>query len=126
MEAANILFFSDDNLKEEVENFVLGVENRFRNDIIIVGRGDQGAYMYVKEEKRGVFVPAVATRPVINTIGAGDALFSSFIHFYNKTKNPHSSLSKAVVYASYKIGENGAAKGFLKESELAKLLQTVK
>jgi len=126
MATANILFFSDDNLKEEAESFVLEVENRFGNDIIIVGRGASGAYMYVKGEKQGVFVPAVATRPVINTIGAGDALFSSFIHFYNKTKDPHSSLSKAVVYASYKIGENGAAKGFLKENELEKLLKTLK
>ena len=50
---------------------------------------------------------------MVNTIGAGDALFSGFIHFYLKSKNPYQALQKAMLFASYKIGSTGAADGFL-------------
>jgi ribokinase len=58
-------------------------------------------------------VPAVQTRPIVSTIGAGDALFSAFLHTYAATQDPYLSLRKAVVFASYKIGVAGAAGGFL-------------
>jgi sugar/nucleoside kinase (ribokinase family) len=61
---------------------------------------------------------AVKTREIVNTIGAGDALFSSFVHFYSKTQNPYEALRKAIVFASYKIGEKCASEGFLGEEEL--------
>ena len=51
--------------------------------------------------------------PIINTIGAGDALFSSFVHVFSETNDPYLAIQKAVVFASYKIGEPGAAQGFL-------------
>ena len=66
-------------------------------------------------------ISAVQTRPVVNTIGAGDALFSAFIHYYMKSKNPYEAIKWAVLFASYKIGERGAADGFLDEQSLAEL-----
>ncbi len=63
-------------------------------------------------------VAAIQTRPVVNTIGAGDALFSAFVYFYNQTQDPYLAIKKAVVFASYKIGETGAAAGFLDEARL--------
>jgi ribokinase len=65
----------------------------------------------------GRFDP-VYTRPVVNTIGAGDALFSSFLDGFLRTKDPYKALSRAIVFASYKIGEKGAAEGFLNREEL--------
>ena len=80
--------------------------------------GENGLMMYAKEKDEIKQFPAVKTREVINTIGAGDALFSCFIHFYNKTKDPYYSIRLASIFASYKIGENGGAKGFLTEEEI--------
>jgi ribokinase len=75
----------------------------------------------VKEEREIKHFPAIKTREVVNTIGAGDALFSCFIHYYHKTKDPYYSIQLATLFASYKIGENGGAKGFLTEEKLIKL-----
>ena len=57
-----------------------------------------------------------------NTVGAGDALVSAFVHFYLKGEAPVEALRKASYFASYKIGESGASKGFLTEEALLKLL----
>jgi acarbose 7IV-phosphotransferase len=65
--------------------------------------------------------PTVRTRPVVNSIGAGDALFSAFIHYYTKTSDPYLAIRKALVFASYKIGAVSAADGFLDEPGLEKL-----
>ena len=59
------------------------------------------------------------TRPVVNTIGAGDALFSAFLDSFLRSHNPYDALQKAMVYASYKIGEKGAAEGFLDQKDLS-------
>ncbi len=40
-------------------------------------------------------------------------LFSTFVHGYARTHDPDMALRKAIVFASYKIGEVGAAQGFL-------------
>jgi len=63
-------------------------------------------------------IPAITTRQIVNTIGAGDALFSAFVHYYAKSRDPFAALCRAMVFASYKIGEKGAAEGFLTEEEL--------
>ena len=69
--------------------------------------------------------PAVQTRPVVNTIGAGDALFSAFLHAYMQSRNPIDAIKKAIVFASHKIGGTSAAEGFLSDSELEKLYAEV-
>jgi ribokinase len=61
------------------------------------------------------------TRPVVNTIGAGDALFSAFIHAYAQSYDPYESIRQAILFASYKIGEKGAAEGFLSVQEFEAL-----
>ena len=89
--------------------------------VIVIGLGGEGALLALKDSGRVQHVPAVFTRPVANTIGAGDALFSSFLHGYLQTADPLASLRNAVVFASYKIGAVGAADGFLTAVELEKL-----
>ena len=69
--------------------------------------------MGVRSDTHLEWFPAVQTRPVVNTIGAGDAIFSTFIDHYVRTHDPYASIRAAIVFASYKIGEKGAAQGFL-------------
>ena len=121
MQAAHVLFMSDEWLPCAPEEWARRVSNRYGNEIIVVGLGAQGALLAVKSDGFVERVAAVQTRPVVNTIGAGDALFSAFVHFYNQTQDPYLAIKKAVVFASYKIGETGAAAGFLDEARLNEL-----
>ena len=121
MKYANILFLSNENINEPVEDFVQDIIKEYDNDIIVVGLGSIGALLYVKKDNYMKRFPAVETREVINTIGAGDSLFSSFIHYYSKDGDPYESIKKAIVFASYKIGVASAADGFLTEEELEKI-----
>lgn len=121
MAAADILFLSHERLAVEPEEFARQILERYRAAIVVIGLGAQGALLAVRGEKSPRRFPALATRPVVNTIGAGDALFSSFLHYYLKTGDPAESIRRAQVFASYKIGAPGAADGFLSEEELALL-----
>ncbi len=121
MQAAHILFLSHENLPAAPEEFARALLSRFNNEIVVIGLGGQGALLAVRRDQRVERFPAVATRPVVNTIGAGDALFSAFLHGYNKTLNPYEALRRACLFASYKIGESGAAQGFLDEKGLDEL-----
>lgn len=121
MENADILFLSNEGIIGKEKEFMDSLIVAYSNKIIVIGMGDKGALMYVREDGEIRQYPAVTTRKVINTIGAGDALFSSFLHFYAKYGDPYGALENAVVFASYKIGESGAANGFLSEKELFKI-----
>lgn len=121
MKYADILFLSNENIKGSVEEFAKGIAKEYDNEIIVVGLGSEGALLYVKKDNCIKKIQAVKTREVVNTIGAGDALFSCFIHYYSKNRNPYEALEKAVIFASYKIGVESAADGFLKEDELEKI-----
>ncbi len=123
MKAADILFLSNENIIGREDEFIRELACTYPVKIIVVGMGDKGAMLYTRENDRITFVPAVYTRPVINTVGAGDSLYSAFVHFYAKTHDALGSLQRAVYFASYKIGENGAGKGFISEEELLRLMK---
>lgn len=123
MKNANILFLSDENIKTDYKNFLMSIEEKFGNDIIVLGMGNKGALMYVKEENKFYELPAVNLNKVVNTVGAGDALFSSFIHFYAKGLQPLECLKRAEVFAAYKIGFDGASVGFADEQTVEKLVK---
>lgn len=125
MAAANILFLSDEQLPCSPEKFARRLQNRFGTAIIVIGLGSNGALLAVKENGTIMRFQAVTTRPIVNTIGAGDALFSSFIHTYLHIEDPVAALKRAIVFASYKIGEAGAAEGFLNAAELENLYQSL-
>ena len=123
MKYANILFLSDENIKADYKKFILSIEEKFGNDIIVLGMGKKGALMYVKDENKFYELPAVDVKEVVNTVGAGDALFSSFIHFYAKGLKPIECLKRAEVFAAYKIGFDGASVGFTDEETVEKLVK---
>jgi ribokinase len=121
MGGADVLFMSDENLPCTPVEWVHRVQNRYPAEIIVVGLGSRGAVLAVRQDRFVERIPAVYTRPVVNSIGAGDALFSCFVHFYHLSREPYESMKKAMVYASYKIGESGAADGLLDEAGVNQL-----
>jgi sugar/nucleoside kinase (ribokinase family) len=125
MAAADILFMSDENLPVAPEVWTRQVWDRYAPAITVIGMGAQGALLGIREADRIALIPAVTTRPIVNTIGAGDALFSSFLHTFAATHDPELALRKAVVFASWKIGAAGAADGFLSAPELDELYAQV-
>ena len=89
--------------------------------VIVLGRGSQGAAIYLRQTGEIYELPAVHTGPVVNTAGAGDALFSAFVHYYAGGVPPLEALARAQVFASVKIGVSGAAKGFVDETTVEAL-----
>jgi ribokinase len=121
MAAAQILFMSDEALPISPEDWARAVAGHFGTEIIVIGLGGQGALLHVPADNFLERIPAVQARPVVNTIGAGDALFASFLHGYAQHGDPYRAIQKAVVFAAYKIGASGAAQGFLDATSLDEL-----
>ena len=122
MQYADLLFLSDENINTDYREFLMDIENNYQNEIIVLGMGAKGALMYVKDEQKFYELEAVSNLKVVNTVGAGDALFSSFIHFYAKGLKPIDCLKRAEVFAAYKIGYDGASVGFTDEQTVEKIV----
>jgi len=121
MQAANILFMSAEHFPTFPEDWARKMKNAYDTEILVIGLGADGVLLSVRDDNFIGRIPTVTTRPIINTIGAGDALFSSFIHSYLQSGDPYKAIQKAIVFASYKIGEKGAAEGFLDQDRLENL-----
>lgn len=121
MRYADVLFLSNENIRGREEPFVRELAGEYPCSVIAVGMGSGGAMLYERSADEIIRVPAVYTRPVVNTVGAGDALFSAFAHFYLNGCAPREALQLACRFASYKIGESGASRGFLSERTLLEL-----
>ena len=124
MAAADILFMSHEHLPDAPEVWLSRVLRRYPARVAVVGLGGRGALLGVRGEAPHL-VPAVATRPVVNTVGAGDALLASFLHFYLRSGDARAALRRAVVFASYKVGADGASTGFLTAEELERTFATL-
>lgn len=122
MECADILFLSDEGIGEDYRGFIAELGRIYQNRIIVLGRGSKGAALY--QEGQFHELPAVQVGPVVNTVGAGDALFSGFVHGFAKGLSPLDALHRAQLFASAKIGTSGASKGFITEEELERLYQS--
>ena len=121
MEMADILFMSDEVLPQDPVSWAEQISSTYGTEIVVIGLGREGALMSVKSDQCVKRFPAVNVRPVVNTIGAGDALFSAFLHSYLESQDPYEAIRKAILFASYKIGEKGAAEGFLSTEMLDRL-----
>ena len=93
----------------------------YNPSILVLGRGSRGAAIYLKAENRICELPARPVGPVVNTVGAGDALFSAFVHFYVRGVSPLEALERAQLFAAAKIRVSGAAAGFVGEREIEAL-----
>lgn len=121
MKSADILFLSDEGIGEEYQGFLRALYHTYHNSVIVLGRGSKGAALVFQGE---VFqLPAVQVGPVVNTVGAGDALYISFLHFYAQGYTPVEALIRAELFASAKIRVSGGAEGFITESEVQQLYE---
>jgi ribokinase len=118
MAAADILFMSHERLPVAPEEWAQAVIARYAPEVLVIGLGADGALLAVPRDGYIGRLPAVYTRPVLNTVGAGDSLYASFLHGYLASGDPYRALRQAIVFASWKVGANGGAEGFLTRGEL--------
>ncbi len=111
--AANILYFSDDTMTEDPFEFIKSIADTYHPDIIILGQGAKGLILYDRVRELNVHYNTVKTNEVVNTAGAGNALFACFLHYYRETGDSVDSIKNALLFASYKIGYMGTSNGFM-------------
>ena len=96
----------------------IGGKEKDDPEIIIMGIGDRGVILYTKEDNSFLEYKPVKTNEIVNTVGAGNALFSSFLHYYTKTKDARVAIKNALLFVSYKIGFVGTSNGFMTEEQI--------
>lgn len=116
--AADILYLSDDHLKQDPYEFVKEIVQKYDTKIVILGMGEKGVLLHSKEDNIFAPFPTVKTNKVVNTVGAGNALFSCFLHYYYKTGDAITAIKNAMLFASYKIGFVGTSNGFMTEEQI--------
>lgn len=115
---ADILYMSDDVLKEDPYDFTKYIVEKYSPEIVILGLGKDGVLLYNSKDNTYARHKSVKTNEIVNTVGAGNALFSCFLHYYNKTGDPVFSIKNAILFASYKIGFTGSSNGFMTEKQI--------
>ena len=95
--AADILYISDDDLESDHYDCIKECREKYNPEIVIMGIGDKGVILYTKEDNSVIEYRPVKTNEIVNTIGAGNALFSSFMHYYVKTKNAKEAIKNALL-----------------------------
>lgn len=120
MHYADILFLSNEQLPCKAENFLIGLKDRYSHKIIVIGLGEKGALLYEREKNKIYTLEAARIGSVINTVGAGDALFTCFLNYYGKGYGAVEALKRAEIFAALKIASSGASVGFSDEETVEK------
>ena len=120
---SDILFMSDEYLPLSPEKMIDCLYEQHDNKVIVIGMGNKGAMLLDREFESKYFLTAANLGNVVNTVGAGDALFSSFLHYYAKGMNCIDALRRAETFAALKIQHNGAALGFSSERDVETALK---
>lgn len=118
LQMADIVFLSDEAIGEDYHGFLRALACRYPAKIIVLGRGAKGAAMYLRDTDEITVYPAMQIGQVVNTVGAGDALFSSFIHYFCSGKSAEAALARSQIFAAHKIGSSGAAMGFANAEQM--------
>lgn len=118
LKAADILYISDDELDKDPYECINECREKYNQKIIIIGIGSKGVILYTREDNSILEYKPVKTNEIVNTVGAGNALFSAFLHYYVKTGDAHEAIKAALLFASYKIGFIGTSNGFMTEEQI--------
>lgn len=125
LKAADILYISEDEMDGTPYECLEMCRERFDPKIVIVGMGSKGVILYTKEDNSVLEYKPVKINEVVNTIGAGNSLFSAFLHYYVKTKDAKESIKNALLFAAYKIGFIGTSNGFMTEEQIEQWRQLI-
>lgn len=123
LRAADVLFLSHEGLPCAPEAFFPLLAERSPARVMAITQGAEGATLWEREGGRVIHLPAVRTREAVNTVGAGDACLAAFVHHWVRGESPEAALRKAMVFASWKIGESGGARGFPDAATYRRLLR---
>lgn len=121
LQAAEIIFCSHELLPCPPEVWARRLLDRYpRCRLACVGMGAQGAVLATRDGHL-LRAEAVAPRGVVNTSGAGDALFATFLHVWLRSRDAARALRTAVLHAGWKIGHRLPVAASLTGVELAEL-----
>lgn len=123
MAKSDILFMSDEHLPNSPEKIIGFLREQYEHKVIVIGMGSKGAMLFDREFESTYMLGAAKLGNVKNTVGAGDSLFSSFLHYYAKSMNCIDALRRAETFAALKIQHDGGAVGFSTETEVEKALK---
>lgn len=115
---ATILFLSAEGLAQPPEAWAQAALSASTAEVIVIGMAERGALLVERGSGSMLRFPAAAAPEVVNTTGAGDALFAAFVHFFSAGMPAAEALAHAQIFAAYKISQNGASLGFLSEGEV--------
>jgi ribokinase len=113
LENADIIYISDDTIEGDPYEFIDDFARRYDPEIIILGQGKTGLILYDRDRHVKIHYNSVKTNEVVNSLGAGNALISGFIHYYLETKDSVNAIKNGLLYASYKTGFMRTCEGFL-------------
>ncbi|MBR4671307.1 MAG: carbohydrate kinase family protein [Butyrivibrio sp.] len=119
LKPAKVLYFSDDTLTEDPYAFIDRMAETYGTEIIILGQGSEGLILFDRSKNLRVHYKTVKTNEVVNTIGAGNALFACFLHYYMENGDSVNAIKNALLFASYKIGYMGTSNGFMTTEQLS-------
>jgi ribokinase len=115
---ADIIYISDDDLGDEAYNIVKRCSENYKAEVIIMGMGAKGTLLFTRKDNSFLEYKPVKTNEIVNTVGAGNAMFSCFLNYYVKTGNAKEAIKNAILFASYKIGFVGTSNGFMTEEQI--------
>ncbi|MEE1101923.1 MAG: carbohydrate kinase family protein [Agathobacter sp.] len=118
MKYSDILFLSNEAVIGKEKELIKKLADTYQNEIIVMGCGSAGAKMYVRADDKIYECESAKPEKIVNTVGAGDALFSAFVSMYARGEEPMECLRLAQKFAAHKIGFDGAAQGFMTLKEL--------
>ncbi|RKS79706.1 sugar/nucleoside kinase (ribokinase family) [Actinomadura pelletieri DSM 43383] len=120
LEHARIVFCSHERLPGP-RAWIAGMFARYKQcEMVGVGLGPGGAMLGLRD---GTLIRVAAAPPpqIINTSGAGDALFGTFLAEWLRNGDPVAALQSAVLHAGWKIGHRLPATASLPTPRLTAL-----
>lgn len=123
MRAADILFMSHERLPMEPNAWLSQLFARFETQIGVIGMGNAGAALGVREPRAFETVAAPPVERVVSTSGAGDALCAAFVHVLLRTGDPQLAARKAVHFAAHSVQFASSSQGFLDEAGLERAFE---
>ncbi|MCR5177998.1 MAG: carbohydrate kinase family protein [Lachnospiraceae bacterium] len=119
LKAASVLYFSDDDIGDaDPFEFVAGMGEKYGTDVIIMGQGGKGLVLYDRKLHLNAHYNTVNINEVVNAVGAGNALYSCFLHYYAMDGDSVNAIKMALLFASYKVGYMGTSMGFMTTEQL--------